>query len=100
MKYAVIRFSGKQFRVEDGDEILVETSVTEKLVKPEVLMMVEEEKVSIGTPTLDDKHVSLKFLGEEKGEKIHVRKFKAKSRYRKHIGSRPSYKRYSIHITL
>ena len=100
MKYCVLRINNKQYRVSDGEEILVETSDQAKTIEADVLLFVDEDKVTIGTPTLAKPKVKLTLLGEEKGDKIHVRKYKAKSRYRKHIGSRAHYNRYSIHIIL
>jgi large subunit ribosomal protein L21 len=64
---------------------------------PEVLLVVDGEKVSIGKPVVKDAKVTLKVLKEvEKGEKIEVYHFKAKSRYRKHTGFRPQYTRVLV----
>jgi large subunit ribosomal protein L21 len=95
MKYAVIRLQGHQYRVCEGEEILVDRLVTGK-VEPEVLLMVNEDKITLGKPKVTGAKISLKVLGEEKGEKIEVIKYKAKARYRKHIGFRPSYTRLKV----
>lgn len=96
MKYAVVRLQGKQFRVSEGDEILV-GKMADLKTEPEVLLFIDGEKIKIGKPTLKDVKVKLKVLAEmEKGEKIEVYKFKAKSRYRKHIGFRPQYTRLLV----
>lgn len=90
-KYAVIRLQGKQYKVSEKDEILVD-KMNDLKAKPEVLLFSDGEKVKVGKPTLKDVEVKLKVLAEmEKGEKVDVYKFKAKSRYRKHIGFRPQY---------
>jgi len=90
-KYAVIRLQGRQYKVSEGDEILVD-KMLDLTAQAEVLLFSDEGKVKVGKPTLADVKVKVKVLTEmEKGEKIEVYKFKAKSRYRKHIGFRPQY---------
>jgi large subunit ribosomal protein L21 len=103
-KYAVIRFTNKQYKVEEGQEILVDKlradakSKTPKIeVKPEVLLLVDDKKVKVGKPVLKDIKIKIKVLEEvEKGKKLHVYKFKAKSRYRRKLGFRPQYTRLLI----
>jgi large subunit ribosomal protein L21 len=95
MKYVILRISGHQYKVSEGQEILVDKLKGGKLV-PEVLLFTDGEEVLVGKPVLNEVKVNLKVLGEEKGEKIDVRKYKAKSRYRKHIGFRPQYTRLLV----
>ncbi|MDO8341026.1 MAG: 50S ribosomal protein L21 [Candidatus Woesebacteria bacterium] len=96
-KFAVIRIGGKQYRVSEGEEILVDKLSDLTKIDPEVLLFVDGEKVEIGTPILSKIKVKVKVLIElEKGEKIRVFKYKAKSRERKHIGFRPQYTRLLI----
>jgi len=53
--------------------------------------------VKVGKPVVKGAEVKLKVVTEiEKGEKIEVYHFKAKSRYRKHTGFRPQYTRVSV----
>lgn len=97
MKYAVVRIGGKQYKVEEGKEILVDKLTEPKKLEPEVLLFVDGEKVKVGKPVLKDINVSIKVVADiEKGEKVDVYKFKAKSRYKKHIGFRPQYTRLLI----
>ena len=94
-KYAVIRVKGTQYKVVEGDEILVD-KLNGKL-KLETLLLVKGDKVSVGTPTVVGAKVKAKVLEEEvKGTKMHVRKFRAKSRYRKTIGFRPVHSKILI----
>lgn len=96
-KYAVIRIKGHQYKVFEGDEILVDKISDIKIIEHEILLFVDGDKVKVGKPTLSDVKVKIKVLTEvEKGKKIDVLKFKAKSRYRKHIGFRPKYTRLLI----
>jgi large subunit ribosomal protein L21 len=95
-KYAVIRLQGRQYKVTEGEELLVDKMNDLKLT-PEVLLVADGEKVEVGKPVLKDAKVSLKIVKDvEKGEKIEVYHFKAKSRYRKHTGFRPQYTRVMV----
>ena len=94
-KYAVIRAQGHQYRVSEGEEFLV-PKLTEDL-KFEVLLTVDGEDVKIGDPTLKTSSVKLEVVEPlVKGDKIQVFKYKAKSRYRKHIGSRPQFSKVKV----
>ena len=96
-KFAVIRIAGKQYRVAEGEEILVDKLSNVKKVEPEVLLVVDGEKVEIGTPVLSKAKVTVKVITEiEKGEKIRVFKYKAKSRQRKHVGFRAQHTRLLV----
>lgn len=95
-KYAVIRLSGRQYKVSEGEELLVD-KMNDQKVAPEVLMVVDGEKVEVGKPVLKDVKVDLKVVKDvEKGVKMEVYHFKAKSRYRKHTGFRPQFTRVKV----
>lgn len=99
MKYAVIESGGKQYRVTEGDILEVDRlSVPEKsdLMFDRVLLTRLDEKVIIGTPLLQNVKVKGKVLALTKGEKINVRKFKAKSRHRRTTGFRASLTKIQI----
>jgi large subunit ribosomal protein L21 len=89
MKYAVIRINKNQYQVKEGDEIVVDRLKDNKPVV-EVLMVANEDKIFLGKPVVSKAKVDLKVVTpEQKGDKIHVYKFKAKSRYRRKLGFRP-----------
>lgn len=94
-KYAVVRILGKQYRVSEGDEILVDGFESDDL-KVETLLLVDKDKTKIGKPTLEKVSIKYEVLGKEKGEKIDVIKYKSKSRYRRHLGFRPQFTRLKI----
>ena len=97
VKYAVVRIQGHQYKVAEGDEVLVDKVADPKKVEAEVLLVVSDDKAKIGKPIVKDAKVSFKVLkDEEKGEKIHVRKYKSKSRYRKHTGFRAVFTRLLV----
>ncbi len=97
IKFAVIRIGGKQYRVIENEEILVDKLTDIKKVSPEVLLIVDGDKIEVGKPVLTKAKVTVKVLADiEKGDKIRVFKYKAKSRYRKTIGFRAKYTRLLV----
>lgn len=93
--YAVIRLQGHQYKVEEGQELLVPL-LGETKPEAEVLMVVSDKGVKIGTPIVAGAKVELKVIEDTKGEKIYVAKYKAKSRYRKRTGFRAQYTKLSV----
>ncbi|WKZ25912.1 MAG: 50S ribosomal protein L21 [bacterium] len=97
VKFAVIRIGGKQYKVSEGQEVLVDKLTDTKKAEAEVLLVSDGDNVEIGTPVLEKAKVTLKVLTEvEKGEKVRVFKYKAKSRQRRHIGFRAQYTRLLV----
>lgn len=92
MEYAVIQNGGKQYKVYSGLVLDVDSlNMTDGTATfDSVLLHVNGENIQIGAPFIEGFSVSAKVLGAKKGEKIHVSKFKAKSKYRKTIGFRAS----------
>lgn len=94
-KYAVVEIKGKQYKVEEKEEFLTDF-VGEKLIW-KVLLVSDGEKVKVGKPNLDKKHVVIKAVEEKlKGDKLRVFKYKAKSRYRKTRGYRHTHSKLLI----
>src|SRR3990167_5752752 len=89
MKYAVLSLSGTSYKVSEGDLIKVNKLSQAPVVK--VLFYKNDAEMSVGKPYLDDVSVKLNVEGEEKGTKLSIRRFKAKSRYSKHTGFTPIY---------
>lgn len=90
-KYAVVQLQGKQYKVSPGDVFVVdrlETDEGKKLETTDVLLIVDGAKQKIGDPLVKNAQVEFKVLSHQKGKKIRVAKFKAKSRYRRVRGHR------------
>ncbi len=90
MKYAVIRTGGKQYKVSEGQQLKIEKLDVEKDNKidfDDVLLLVNEDKIEIGTPILKTK-VTASVVDQTKGKKIDVFKYKAKTGYHKKTGHR------------
>lgn len=91
MKYAVIQLNGKQYRVTENQVITVdriEQEAGSTFSAPEVLLVVDGAKRSIGTPTVAKATVTLEVVEHAKDDKIRVATYKAKSRTRRVYGHR------------
>ncbi|HNV45278.1 MAG TPA: 50S ribosomal protein L21 [Candidatus Woesebacteria bacterium] len=91
MKYAIIQLQGKQFQVSEGDEIIVDRldqAEGDQFTVNDVLLVVDGDKRKIGQPIVKGAEVKCELISNDKGKKIRVAKYKAKSRYRKVQGHR------------
>jgi large subunit ribosomal protein L21 len=91
MKYAVIALSGKQHVVRVGEKLQVDQLAAkdgETMNIKDVLLVAEDDTVQIGAPLVEGAVVKAKVLSHERGDKIRVATFKAKSRVRKVRGHR------------
>ena len=92
--YAIVNTGGKQYRVQPGDTIRVETLSGDEgdLVELDDVRMVSDEgEVTLGSPTVAGAKVTAEILGRGKAKKIIVFKYKAKTRYRRKNGHRQQY---------
>lgn len=97
--YAVIKTGGKQYRVQQGDVIFVEkidSQADEAVTFEEVLLVNDGDQTRIGAPTVAGAKVEGKVLGQVKGQKIVVYKYKAKKNERKKQGHRQPYTKVTI----
>lgn len=97
--YAVVKTGGKQYLVKQGDTIVVDRLVGDagKKTKLDTLLSFSEdgETCNVGKPLLE-KATEAEIMEHGKGDKIRIAKFKAKVRYRRVRGFRPSYSRIRI----
>jgi large subunit ribosomal protein L21 len=89
--YAVIESGGKQHRVELGSEIQVDrldVQPGDSITLDRVLLVADGEESTIGQPVVDGATVSAQVLGQDRGKKIIVFKYKPKARSRVKKGFR------------
>lgn len=97
--YAVVETGGKQYRVAIGDKLKVEKLDVEEGTTIEldrVLMTSNDGEVTVGSPLVDGTAVGATVLGQGRGEKIKVYKFKRRKKYRRTQGHRQSYTELEI----
>lgn len=89
--FAVIKTGGKQYKVAEGDEIVVEKLNTEAgsdVTFENVLMVGNGSNVTVGSPTVSGASVVGEVSEQTRGEKILIRKKRQRSTYRRTKGHR------------
>jgi len=92
--YAIISLGGKQYRVQEGERLLVDRVPTEegKTFHPDVLMIGGDGKFDLAPKV----QVTAKVVGSQLGEKIRIGKYKAKTGYRRRTGFRAKLSQIEI----
>jgi len=99
MTFAVIKTGGKQYKVAEGDVLMIEKLDIdgETVTFDEILLLVDGEKVTLGQPVIRGATVGAKVLiAEGKDKKKIVFKYKAKTRHRKKKGHRQPFTKVQI----
>ncbi|MCP2518920.1 50S ribosomal protein L21 [Candidatus Aminicenantes bacterium AC-708-M15] len=89
--FAIIETGGKQYKVQEGDRIVIEKldlNPGEKVVFDRVLLIENNGQTLIGNPYIPNARVEGKLIEQIKGEKIIVFKKKRKKGYKKKTGHR------------
>lgn len=97
--FAIVDINGKQYKVSEGEIITVnhfQGDVGSKLKFDQVLLLSDDKKTSVGTPFVPNATVLASIVAQERGEKLVVRRYKQKVRYRKEIGFRSMLTKLSI----
>ena len=97
--FAVIRTGGKQYRVREGDRILIERLDSPEgadVTFDEVLLIGADGDTTVGTPTVDGASVAARVEEQLRGRKVSVYKYKNKTRSRTLRGHRQHLTRVAI----
>lgn len=92
--YAVVKTGGKQYRVQSGESVRVESLPAEvgaAVSFDEVLMVGEGESVRVGTPFVAGVKVTATVVAHGRGEKVHIFKMRRRKHYQKSQGHRQDY---------
>jgi len=92
--YAVIETGGKQYRVEVGTELEVETLEAEPgqaITIDRVLLVADGDEASIGRPLVADAAVHAEVVRRDRGEKLIIFKYRPKARSRVKKGHRQNH---------
>ncbi|MCB0061369.1 MAG: 50S ribosomal protein L21 [Caldilineaceae bacterium] len=96
---AVIRTGGKQYYVTAGDILEVEKlagEIGDTITLDDVLMVANEDDVTVGQPTVADAAVTATITGQYRGNKIQVFRYRPKKRIRVRKGHRQYITRLAI----
>jgi large subunit ribosomal protein L21 len=95
LSYAIITVGGKQYRVQEGERLLVDRLPVEDggTFSPNVLLVGGD-----GEPQLDPSGVvvTARVLGQQRGPKIRIGKYKKRTGYRRHTGFRAALTQIEI----
>lgn len=97
--YAVVRTGGKQYRVALGDTVEVEKlegEIGDTIVLDDVLLVADDDAVTIGQPLVEGAKVSARISGQYRGTKIMVFRYRPKKRIRVRRGHRQYRTRLEI----
>jgi large subunit ribosomal protein L21 len=98
MTKAVVKIGGQQFIVTEKETLLVDLlQEGTKELTLDALLVIDGDKVSVGTPTVGGAVVTAKVVDDlVKGDKIRVIRYKSKKRVHKENGHRQKYSRIEI----
>jgi len=95
MSYAIISLGGKQYRVREGERLLVDRLAVEegKTFHPDVLMLGGDGTFELAPKSAK---VTARVVGSPLGQKIRIGKYKPKSGYKRHTGFRAKLSQIEI----
>jgi large subunit ribosomal protein L21 len=98
VSYAIVRVGGKQYRVEEGESIVVDRMPANEgdKVDLEPLLFADGETSVLDSGELGRVTIQAVVTGHEKGKKIHGLKFKPKRGYKRRYGARSHLTRLEI----
>ncbi|MFP5527427.1 50S ribosomal protein L21 [Peptococcus simiae] len=97
--YAIIETGGKQYKVEEGQELVIEkltAEADETVTVDKVLLVNKDGAITVGKPFVEGAKVSLKVVENGKARKITVFKYKPKKNYRRKKGHRQPFSRVVV----
>lgn len=99
MKYAIIQSGSRQHRAVEGETVEVERlpgEVGDTVELDAVLLVADGDRVEVGAPRVPGVKVATTVVGQVRGPKIRIFKYKPKERYRRRAGHRQQYTRLKI----
>src|SRR5262245_15106267 len=95
--YAIISDGGRQYRVEEGQEVVIDYRDIEQgseIQFDRVLAIADDSGIHIGKPVVDGALVTAEVVGAIQGEKLYIQKFRRRKNSRRRTGHR------QIHTTV
>jgi large subunit ribosomal protein L21 len=97
--YAIISDGARQYRVEEGQEVVIsyrDVPAGEKFNFESVLAVGGSGDAKLGSPLVKGATVAAEVIGPEKGEKLVVQKLRRRKNFRKKTGERHIFTRVKI----
>ena len=92
--YAIVKISGKQYRVSEGDTIKVSSQdwkVGDRVKFDQVLLSDNGKNIVVGTPTVAGASVTVEILEHNRDKKLLIYKKKRRKGYQRKNGHRQGY---------
>ena len=92
--YAIVKISGKQYRVSEGDTIKVSSQdwkVGDRVKFDQVLLSDNGKNIAVGTPTVAGASVTVEILEHNRDKKLLIYKKKRRKGYQRKNGHRQGY---------
>ena len=95
MTYAIVKLGGKQYRVQEGEKLLVDRLAVDenKPFHPEVLFVGGDGKAELAPKGVQ---VTAKVVGQVLGDKIRIGKYRKRTGYKRHTGFRAKLSQVQI----
>ncbi len=97
--YAIIVDGGRQYKVTEGQELVIDyrdVSSGDALQFDQVVALSNGSTLALGEPTVGGAKVTAKVLGVMQGPKLTVQKFRRRKTYRRKTGHRQLYTKVQI----
>jgi large subunit ribosomal protein L21 len=97
--FAIISDGGRQYKIEEGQELLLnyrDTPVGEKIKFEKILCVGGAGDAKLGSPIVKGATVTAEVLGPVKGEKHVIQKMRRRKNFRKKTGDRHVFTRVKI----
>ena len=97
--YAIIEDGGRQYKIQEGQEINIDYRDATKGDKVEfarVLAVSSDDGLKVGKPTVDGVSVSAEVLGVQMGKKLYIQKLRRRKNSRRRTGHRQMYTKVKI----
>ena len=97
--YAIISDGSRQYRVEEGQEILVsyrDVPAGQSIKFDQVLAVGGNGDTKLGLPTVSGASVAAEVLGPAKGEKLIIQKLRRRKNHRRRTGERHIFTRVRV----
>ncbi len=97
--YAIVEIAGQQFKVEKGNKLFVQKLDNEEgseVKFDKVLLVDNNDKITVGTPIVEKANVSAKVLNHVQGDTVLVFKKKRRKGYQTLNGHRQKYTEIEI----
>ncbi|MEM7453286.1 MAG: 50S ribosomal protein L21 [Planctomycetota bacterium] len=97
--YAIIADGGRQYKVEQGQTLEIdyrEAEAGSTITFDKVLAVGGDEGFKLGQPTVSGASVTASVIGDTKGQKIFVQKFRRRKNSKRRTGHRQKYTQVKI----